>query len=78
MASFVPSFLPAVFYHSRYGDSYLVIKLPCKSIISNEILQELLVNRLSISFQIGNVMHACDLLQLERVIVTFAHTRTQS
>ena len=76
MASFMPSLFP-VFHRRGYGDSYLIIKLPCKSVISNEILQELLMNRLSISFQIGNVMVACYLMQFERIIVIFAHVRIQ-
>jgi hypothetical protein len=76
MASFMPSLIP-VFHHRGYGDSYLIIKLPCKSIISHEILQEFLMNRLSISFQIRNVMVARYLIQFEMIIVIFAHVSIQ-
>lgn len=76
MTSFMPS-LFRVFHRRGYGDSYLIIKLPCKSVISNEILQKLLVNRLSIHFQIGNVMVARYLMQFEMIICIFAHVRIQ-
>ena len=76
MASFMPSIFP-VFHRRGYGDSYLIIKLPCKSVISNEILQEVLMNRLSLRFQIRNMMVARYLMQFEMIICIFLHVMIQ-